>query len=96
MHSDCPILSMEAAMEMTISIPEEIALKLEKRAAVLGKTLPAYTAELVTETVTQPSLEELLAVSQGEFASTGMTEAEMMDLGRDLLDKVRGEKAPRA
>jgi hypothetical protein len=89
------MMSIGAAMDMTISIPEEVASKLEERAAVAGKTLRAYTAELVTETVTQPSLEEMLAVSQGEFASTGMTEAEMIDLGRDLLDKVRSEKALR-
>jgi hypothetical protein len=72
-------------MTLSISLSPEVEARLKERAAAEGKDPTAYVSELVAEAITQPSLEELLAVSQAEFASTGMTPDEVMDFGRDLL-----------
>jgi hypothetical protein len=79
-------------MEMTISIPDDVASKLEKRAAGAGQTLPAYTAQLVAETVDKPTIDELLAPVRADFAKSGMSEDELLDLGRDMLTAVRQDK----
>ena len=79
-------------MDMTISIPDEVAVKLEARAAVVGKTLPAYTAKPVAETISKPSIDELLEPVRADFAKTGMSEDELLALGRDTLTAVRQEK----
>jgi hypothetical protein len=78
-------------MDMLISIPEEIALRLKERAAKIGQTMPAYTTNLVVEAVTKPTLDELLAPVRDDFAKTGMTGDEIMDLGREILTAVRQE-----
>ncbi len=61
-------------MDMTISIPDDVAARLEKRAAVSGQSVPAYTARLVADTVTKPTIDELLAPIRADFAKTGMSE----------------------
>ena len=84
----------ELAMKLRLS--KQASEKLSKHAAERGLDVASVASDLIEQAFTQPSLEELLAVSQAEFASTGMTESEMMDFGRDLLGKVRSEKAPGA
>ena len=64
-------------MATTVEHTTELAMKLQ-----LSKK-----ASDIEQAVTQPSLEELLAVSQGEFAATGMTEDQMMDFGREFCLK---------
>ena len=93
-------------MEVTVENTTELAMKLRlskqaserlsKRAAESGQDVASIASDLIEQAITQPTLEELLAVSQAEFASTGMTESEMMDFGCDLLGKVRSAKAPGA
>ena len=93
-------------MEVTVENTTELAMKLRlskqaserlsKRAAESGQDVASIASDLIEQAITQQSLEELLAVSQAEFASTGMTEGEMMDFGRELLGKVRSAKAPGA
>jgi pantoate kinase len=84
----------EVAMKLRLS--RQASEKLNKRAAESGRDVASIASDLIEQAISQPSLEELLALSQAEFASTGMTENEMMDFGRELLGKVRGEKAPGA
>ena len=79
-------------MDMTISIPDDIASKLEKRAAVTGQTVPAYTAQLVAEIVDKPAIDELLAPVRADFAKTGLTEDELLEFGREMVTAVREEK----
>ena len=93
---------MEATVENTTELAMKLRLskqaseRLSKRAAESGQDVASIASDLIEQAITQPSLEELLAVSQAEFASTGMTEGEMMDFGRELLGKVRSAKAPGA
>ena len=78
-------------MTLNISISPKAEAKLKERAAAEGKGPTAYASDLVQEAVTRPTLEELLATSQAEFPSTGMTWDEIMDFGRGILQKVRDE-----
>jgi len=79
-------------MDVVISIPDQVADKLRQRAKASGQPLGAYTARIVEQAVAGPTLEELLAPVQADFARSGMTEPQLLELGRDLLDKVRAEK----
>jgi hypothetical protein len=79
-------------MDMMISIPDQVADKLRQRASASGQPVGDYTARIVQQAVQGPTLEELLAPVQADFARSGMTETQLLDLGRDLLDKVRSKK----
>jgi hypothetical protein len=79
-------------MDVLISIPDRVAERLRQRANASGQPLGDYTARIVEQAVQGPTLEELLAPVQADFARGGMTETQLLDLGRDLLDKVRAEK----
>jgi hypothetical protein len=79
-------------MDMMISIPDEVAVKLKERAETSGQTVPAYAAKLVADNVTKPTIDELLAPVREDFARSGMTEDELLNLGRMALNAVRQEK----
>jgi hypothetical protein len=79
-------------MDMTISIPDHVAVKLQERAAVSGQTITVYTARLVAETVDKPTIDELLAPVRADFAKSGMTEDELLDFGRKMLTAARQDK----
>jgi predicted DNA-binding protein len=80
-------------LTMKVRLSKQASEKLNKRATESGRDVAAIASDLIEQAIAQPSLEELLVVSQAEFASTGMTESEMMDFGRELLGKVRSAKA---
>jgi predicted transcriptional regulator len=79
-------------MDVTISIPDEVAERLERRAADVGQSVPAYAARVVADTVTRPTLDEILAPVRENFARSGMTEDQLIDLGRTALAEVRRAK----
>lgn len=78
-------------MDVIISIPRQVAAKLRRRAKASGQPLPAYTSKIVQQAVQGPTLEELLVPVQQDFAHSGMTEKQLLGLGRNLLNKVRAE-----
>lgn len=82
-------------MNMTISITDEVAAKLQERAASNGQSVPDYTAALVTETLSKPTIDELLAPVRAQCAASGMTEEAIMDFGRGLLAEVRRDRKAR-
>ncbi|MGA2229566.1 MAG: hypothetical protein ABSH22_01455 [Tepidisphaeraceae bacterium] len=61
-------------MDVTISIPDNVAAKLRERASASGEPVPAYTLKLVEQAIQGPTLEELLAPIQADFARSGMSE----------------------
>jgi hypothetical protein len=83
-------------MDVTISIPDDVAEKLERRAADVGQSVPVYVSRVVTETVTRPTLDEILAAVRENFARSSMTEDELLVLGRAALDEVRQTKKVRS
>ena len=79
---------------MTLAIhlsPEATKLLLE-RAAALGLDPAAYVAKMVEIDLRRPSLEEIMASVREDFARTGMSDEEIMELGRRELDALREEK----
>ena len=79
-------------MDVVISIANQVAATLRQRAEAIGQPVSDYTSRIVEQAVRGPTLEELLARVQADFARSGMTEDELLDLGRDLLNKVKAEK----
>lgn len=79
-------------MTLSVSLSPKAAAKLKERAAADGKDPSAYAGDLLEHAVTRPSLRELLAPSQAEFAKTGKTPAQIMAMGRRIVRRVRGSK----
>jgi hypothetical protein len=79
-------------MSMTITLSAKAQAKLKARAAAEGKDPRAYASDLLERAVTRPSLEELLAPSQADFARTGKTKAQVMEMGRRIVNRVRRAK----
>ena len=79
-------------MDMMISIPDDVAVKLKERAATSGQSAQAYAAQLVADTFTKPTIDELLAPVRADFAKTGMSEGQLDDFMRGELEAHRREK----
>lgn len=79
-------------MDMTISIPDDIASKLKVLADMRGQSVPGHTAHLIVEAIAKPPIDELLAPVRADFAKSGMTDDQLMNLGRHALSAVRQEK----
>lgn len=80
----------EIAMKLRLS--DEAKEKLAQRAAGKGQNLAEYASQIIEQDAKTPTLDELLAPIQADFARSGMTEAELLDLGRHLLDEIRAER----
>jgi len=76
-------------MDVVISIPDQLASKLQERARANGQALGDYTSHLIQQAIQGPTLEELLAPVQADFARSGMSESELLSLGRELQNKLR-------
>lgn len=79
-------------MTLQISLTPEAATRLRERAAEAGQPLDAYVACLVEQAATRPTLEELLAPVRRDFAEGGLSEDDIMTLGRSELAALRAEK----
>jgi hypothetical protein len=80
----------EIAMKLRLS--DEAKEKLARRAADTGRDLADYASQVIEQDARTPTLEEVLAPIQADFARSGMTEAEFLNFGRSLLDQVRAER----
>lgn len=80
-------------MTLSINLPADVEARLRQRASEVGQTPDSYAARVLADVVAMPTIDEILAPVRAEFAQTGMSEQELMDFGRDLLRKVREEKA---
>lgn len=76
-------------MDLTVPIPSDIATKLRERAASAGKAPETYAAEVLARDVTRPSLDEILAPIREDFAQTGMSEDELLNLSQRAVDAAR-------
>lgn len=79
-------------MQLTIRLSRRAREKLAKRAAQSGQDLNRYTSELIEQAVTCPTLDELLAPVRDDFAKSGMSEEQVMALGRRELEALRRER----
>lgn len=76
---------------MNISVPVTPAIeqRLRERAAAAGKDLASYAAEVIARDATRPSLDEILRPVREDFAKSGLSEEQLMDLGRRAVDSAR-------
>lgn len=79
-------------MTLNIQVSQKAEVALRQRAAAAGQPIDKYVSDLVEQVASRPSLEELLAPVQEDFARSGLTESDLLDLGQDLLEKVRDDK----
>ena len=79
-------------MSITLRLSEDASKKLVERAAQSGQDVANYASNLIEDAVTRPTIDELLAPVRAEFAKTGLSEDELMELGRHELAAMRHEK----
>ena len=78
-------------MTLGVDHPPEAEAKLRERAAISGEPVDAYAAKVLLDALTAPTIDELLAPVREQAAASGMTEQELLDFGRELLQKTRDE-----
>jgi hypothetical protein len=83
-------------MDMLISISDDVAVKLKERASTSGQSAQAYAAKLVADTLSKPTIDELLAPVRADFAKTGMSEDQLNDFMAGELEAHRREKKARS
>jgi hypothetical protein len=79
-------------MNVMISLPDDVAEKLEQRAADVGQSVPAYASQLVAASITKPTLDEILGPVRADFAKSGMSDDELLNFLRGELDGHRRER----
>ena len=79
-------------MTISISISAKAEAKLRQRAAESGRDIAALVSDLIEQAITRPSVDELLAPFRRQVAESGMSDEELDEFHRDLLQKVRQEK----
>lgn len=79
-------------MTLTISVPDELVERLERRAADHGQSAQAYASRVVVASVGRPPLEELLAPVREDFAQSGEGDDEITGFLRAELDAHRQER----
>jgi pantoate kinase len=80
-------------MTLDIELSPEAAKLLRERAAALGLDVATYAAKIVEEDLKKPTLDEIMAPVHDFVRKSGMTDAEIMDLGRAELKALRQEKS---
>jgi len=79
-------------MTLSLSVGPEVEARLRERANAVGEPVDVYASKVFAEAISDPTIDEILAPVRAEFAKTGMSEQEIMDLGRRELDGLRVEK----
>jgi hypothetical protein len=79
-------------MLLTIPISPDAEAKLRERAAASGRGVADYAAKLLEDAVSQPTMDDILEPVRADFAKSGMTEEQIMELGRRELETLRSER----
>lgn len=77
---------------VTLRLSEQARAKLAQQAASSGQDLSSIASELIEQAVTRPTVDELLAPYRKQVAESGMSDEELDNFHRGLLEKVRSEK----
>lgn len=77
---------------MRLRLTQKAKDKLTEQAAESGRPLDEIASELLEQAVTRPTIAELLAPVRADFAGSGMSDEEVMKLGRRELDALRQER----
>jgi hypothetical protein len=79
-------------MSVTIEIDPKTEARLRRQAEAAGTDFNAYISRLVEDAASRRSLDEILAPLRQEFAASGMSEDELVDLITTTRDAYRREK----
>ena len=79
-------------MTLSIAIPPDVEAKLRERARAVGEPVEVYASKVLVDAVTAPTIDQIFAPVREDFARTGMSEQEILDLGRRELAALRAEK----
>ena len=80
----------EIALKLRLS--KQTQDKLAQQAARTGRDVSDVASDLLEQAVNSPSLDEILAPIHADFASSGMSEDQIMELGRNELEALRRER----
>jgi hypothetical protein len=83
-------------MTVMVSISGDAEARLRERAAANGQDVEDYASQLLERAVSQPTLDELLEPVRADFAASGMTEDQIKEFGRNLLEVVRSDRKANA
>jgi hypothetical protein len=79
-------------MTLSLAVPPDVEAKLRERARAIGEPLEIYASKVLVDAVTAPTIDEILAPVRADFAKTGISEQEIMELGSQELAALRAEK----
>lgn len=79
-------------MELTLTIPNNVASKLKDRADASGMPLPHFISRLLTNAVSSARADELMQPFRTNVADSGLTDDEVMAIGRHELNQLRSER----
>jgi hypothetical protein len=81
---------------MRVRLSKEANQKLLACAAQSGRNVDDYASELLERAMTRPTLEEILAPVHADIEAGGMSDEQIMDLGRCELEALRQERKSKA
>ncbi len=79
--------------DLKLRLSSEAMQTLRERAN--GHSLDEFVSTLLEAEMRRPTMDELLAPVRAEFAASGMSEDEINDLGKALINDVRRERRER-
>ncbi|HEY8750504.1 MAG TPA: hypothetical protein VIM11_21140 [Tepidisphaeraceae bacterium] len=79
-------------MTLSLTVSPEVETRLRERADAVGEPVDVYASKVLAEAVVVPTIDEIFAPVRADFAKTGKSEQEILDLGRRELDALRAEK----
>ncbi len=83
-------------LALRLRITQKAKDQLTEQAARSGRPVDAVASELLERAMIQTSLDELMAPVKADIAASGITEEELMSLGRAELDALRRERRARS
>ncbi len=81
---------------LTIQLPKDVSLALERKAMTRGKPVEEYVEGLLEVQASRASLDEILAPIRDGFEKSGMSEAELTELIDREIKAVRVERRQRS
>lgn len=83
-------------LALRLRITQNAKDKLAEKAAESGRPVDAVASELLERAINQTTLDDLMAPVKADIAASGITEEELMSLGRAELDALRRERRARS
>lgn len=80
-------------MTLSLNLPPDLESKLRERAAHSGQPVDVVAARLLSNAISSEAIDEILAPVRRQVAESAMTESQLMDFGRNLVEKVRRERS---